>query len=231
MNFPSSTWGANRSNVKRRGRPELDEEVREVDIRPDWDRGTTERVGAEPHSWLSCLSKRSKRCRVDLPELLSRHATCCNPGAADPQRFLLCPLSAGLVRGTILEPLWLHPCCSRTNRRWSSSNRFFLQIRFWQWFCFLHRYREKPAFIPLKAIISASQLSQGTKELSPLRLQRSAQCLGRNASLCKQDRSKMRNNLKTLNYFENDSRLKFNLGMCFVVFLPVKEPKLSCDIS
>lgn len=144
MNFPSSTWGADRSIVKRRGRPELDEEVWEVDIRPDWDRRTTERVGAEPHSWPSCLSKRSKRSRVDLPELLSRHATCCNPGAADPQRCLLCPLSAGLVRGTILEPFWLHPCCSRTNRRWSSSSRFFLQIRFWQWFCFLHRYREKP---------------------------------------------------------------------------------------
>lgn len=209
MNFPSSTWGEDRSNVKWRGRPELGEEVREVDIRPDWDRRTRECVGAEPHSWPSCLSKGSERSTVDLPELLSHHATCCNPGAADPQRCLLCPLSVGLVRGTILEPFWLHPCCSRTNRRWSSSSWFFLQIWSDDGFVFFtgtvknlqtwtpllqsllspHSY----VFIPLKAIISASPLSQGTKELSPLRLQRSAQCSGRNASLCKQDKSKRNN--------------------------------------
>ena len=95
MNFPSSTWGDDGSNVKRRRRPELGEEVREVDIRPDWDRRTTGCVGAEPHSWPSCLSNRSKRSRVHLPELLSRHATCCNPGAADPQGCLLCPPLCG----------------------------------------------------------------------------------------------------------------------------------------
>lgn len=56
--------------------------------------------------------------------------------------------SAGLVRGTILEPFWLNSCCCRTNRRCASSRRFFLFFsprKFWQWFCF-------PSQVPWKTL-------------------------------------------------------------------------------
>lgn len=50
--------------------------------------------------------------------------------------------SAGLVRGTILEPFWLNFYCCRTNRSCGSSVRFFT-CKFWQWLCFSPRVPRK----------------------------------------------------------------------------------------